>query len=383
MSAVRLSAAVMTHPRRLALAGALARSLEDLPSVAVDPDPDAPPAALRSAILAWEAVPEWATHHLVLQDDALPARDLLATAAAAAERLPDAALAFYTHWFSWNGARTRIAARAGRGWCELISGEYLPTVALLLPRAAALEFASFARSAPGSPPDDETMAVFVRRRRLSAYVSVPNAVEHADVASLVAAGSRIGQHHSACFVPDLPDGARPSGTLGLAEVPFLPHLVLGEVSSVTEILPGVWSPTHWLDACWGLGLDEGPVWDGYAAATGALPSAGREVAGAAGGRLLSSLWLAAYLEGAVSGDLPGPAPADDAETVARATGSLVRGGLAGRLPEAVLLRHLDVLAGFAGAAARAGRRAQRGERARVARTWRRDRPQAARAAPAG
>jgi hypothetical protein len=368
MGAIRLSVAIMTHPRRVAMAAALARSLHGLPSLAVDPEPDGPPSALRSAVPAWDAVPEWATHHLVLQDDVLPAPDLLATARAAAEELPDAALAFYTHWSSWNGARTRVAARAGRGWSELIRDEYVPTVALLLPRPAALDFAGFARTLPAVAPDDEAMAIFVRRQRLPAYVRVPNAVDHgAGVTTLAGDGFPARPHRSACFLPAARDGSRPAGILRGAEVPFLAHLALGEVSVMSEALPGLAGAGHWLDACWGLGLDERLVWDGYHRSSGGLPADARGVMAASGGRLLSSLWLTAYLEGAVCSDLPGPAP--EPEVARRATESLVLGGLVGRLPEPVLRSHLDGLTAFADAAILAGGQAPRGERTRLASTW--------------
>src|SRR5262245_40763145 len=103
----------MAHPRRLNLASALVSALDGRPSLALDPDPGGQPSALRSVIVAWERVPDWAMHHLVLQDHVQPGADLLATVEAAAAEQPEAALAFYAHWLSWNGARTRIAARAG------------------------------------------------------------------------------------------------------------------------------------------------------------------------------------------------------------------------------------------------------------------------------
>jgi hypothetical protein len=366
MSEVRVSVAVMTHPSRLAMATALARSLEEVPSVAVDPEPDGPPSPLRSAIPAWDAVPERATHHLVLQDDVLPAPGFLEIVRAGAAAHPEAALAFYTHWFSWNGARTRIAARAGRAWCELVRGEFVPTVALLLPRSRAREFARFARAAPAHLMDDEAMALYVGRRRLPAYVRVPNPVEHAGAPSLVAGQAHIGAHRSACFLAAA-GCLRAHGTLRVSDVPFLPHLSLGEVASVTETAPGFWNDIHWLDGCLGLGLSEELLWERCAVALASAPPAAREAAGGACGRLLSSLWIAAYLEGAVSAAVAGGEP--DPEVSRRATDALVLGGLAGRLPQPVLRQHLDALAGFADAGIAAGWRAPRGEPARLVPAW--------------
>src|SRR4051794_21448311 len=101
MAAVRLSAVVMTHPRRLAAARALAARHPDLDlRLVVDPRPDAPPNALRTARAAWKAVAAGATHHLVVQDDMLLADGIGALLTRAATALPGQVLSLFTEWGS-------------------------------------------------------------------------------------------------------------------------------------------------------------------------------------------------------------------------------------------------------------------------------------------
>lgn len=68
-----ISAAVMAHPSRKDLVGSLLDKLGDIVAVAWDQKNDEWDTA-RRAILAYDP---WATHHLVLQDDAIICRDLI------------------------------------------------------------------------------------------------------------------------------------------------------------------------------------------------------------------------------------------------------------------------------------------------------------------
>src|SRR6266700_1626950 len=228
MSAVRLSVAVMAHPSRSAAAGRLIESLDGVPRLVLDPAAGDPPHTLRTAIEAWDARPAGATHHLVLQDDVVPAAGFLSAVEAAAARLPDAVLAFYAHWNAWNGATTRLAVRCGRAWSEMVPLEYVPTVALLLPAALAGEFVSFARRRQAQHlPDDHAMAALVRARRPPAYVAAPNLVDHDNPPSLVG-NSVQGPRHSPCMLPSCEVHARSTGILRLRDIKAVPVLVRGE-----------------------------------------------------------------------------------------------------------------------------------------------------------
>ena len=84
MTRYRLSGAVMTHPKRRAAAERLARSAPPgALQVVMDPDPAGKPSVLRTALCAWEAIEDGATHHLVVQDDMILSDTFYARARAA------------------------------------------------------------------------------------------------------------------------------------------------------------------------------------------------------------------------------------------------------------------------------------------------------------
>src|SRR5215472_752344 len=247
--APQLSAAVMAHPSRAAAGRRLVDALGGVPRLVLDPAPDGPPGSLRAAVAAWAARPAGATHHLVLQDDAIPAPGFLAAAEAAAAELPEAALAFYASWTSWNGALTRLAVRSGRAWSETIAADTTPTVALVLPASAASEFVRFAGGAQASAlPDNQAMAAFLRARRLPAYVAAPNLVEHDDAPSLVG-NARHGPRRSPCMLPSCRPQAEATGILRVSELAVIPYLVWGEPFGVgRETVTGRWALSPWRQA---------------------------------------------------------------------------------------------------------------------------------------
>src|SRR5213079_488995 len=122
MTDVRISSAVMTHPRRLPRARELAATL-GLDAVVVDPDPDGPPSALRTALAAWGAAAPGATHHLVLQDDVSAPASLRDLVRRSVRRHPADALAFYAAWNTRNGSAVRLAALVGAGWVRGVPEE--------------------------------------------------------------------------------------------------------------------------------------------------------------------------------------------------------------------------------------------------------------------
>ena len=108
---LRISCAVMTHPRRAEAARRLAGALPELaPAVVVDPYPEGPPSTLRTSLAAWAAVPGWATHHLVLQDDAEPRPGLVGALTALVGARPEEALSLFCEWGS---ATATMAALLG------------------------------------------------------------------------------------------------------------------------------------------------------------------------------------------------------------------------------------------------------------------------------
>lgn len=135
MTKPQVSSAVMTHPVRLAQAQDLAERLR-LDGLALDPAPEGPPSALRTALVAWSAAAPEASHHLVVQDDVDAPAELLEIVTGAAARFPDEALVFYTNWHARNGAAARLAALAGASWVRAVPDEFTPSLAVCLPPRA-------------------------------------------------------------------------------------------------------------------------------------------------------------------------------------------------------------------------------------------------------
>ncbi|TXS71655.1 hypothetical protein EAO76_20875, partial [Streptomyces sp. sk2.1] len=172
----------MTHPVRLAQAQDLAARLR-LDGLALDPDPQGPPSALRTALVAWSAAAPGASHHLVVQDDVDAPAELLEIVARAATRFPDEALVFYTNWHARNGAAARLAALAGAGWVRAVPDEFTPSLGVCLPVDTAAAFRAYARDS-AERHDDELLSVFFRGRGRMSLLAVPNIVEHIGTSSI-------------------------------------------------------------------------------------------------------------------------------------------------------------------------------------------------------
>ncbi|MER7046582.1 hypothetical protein [Streptomyces jumonjinensis] len=225
MPAARVSSAVMTHPVRRAQAEELCARL-GLGGLAMDPDPDGDPSALRTALVAWSRIAEGATHQLMIQDDVAAPRDLLDLVAHCADRFPDDALAYYTNWHARNGAAARLAALAGAGWVRAVPEEFTPTLAIVLPVALADAFRAYAGKT-GERHDDEVMAAFLRQDgRRSALLAVPTVTEHTGTSSINGHAAQ-GVRKAVC--PAGSDDARPALTRGwvLEELDWLPYMRYG------------------------------------------------------------------------------------------------------------------------------------------------------------
>ncbi|MFJ7205758.1 NAD-dependent epimerase/dehydratase family protein [Streptomyces sp. NPDC098789] len=181
---VKLSGAVMTHPRRLEEARLLAaadphRRIE----VVVDPEPEGRPTALRVAPLSWDCVAPDATHHLVLQDDVELADGFFAYVEQVAAAAGDEAVAFYAGWETRNGGVARLAALTGAPWAYALQ-EHVPCYALLLPADVARGYARFqAEDEPGWPYD-VVVQRYLNARGVPVRFCTPSLVQHMDMPSL-------------------------------------------------------------------------------------------------------------------------------------------------------------------------------------------------------
>jgi hypothetical protein len=195
---VRISAAVMTHPARMDLALAIRRACPELGiKVVVDPAPDGPPSAVRTGIRAWGAVADWATHHLVLEDDAVLHPAFTEQLNTAVSTGPEGALCLFTEWGSRTSYALRLGACRGARWAPVIDA-YVPCLAICLP-------AEHARALGGLAPDmtvpyDVLVHSYLRRVCVDAWVSIPNLADHGEVPSLVGNHAH-GRRRSACFLP--------------------------------------------------------------------------------------------------------------------------------------------------------------------------------------
>lgn len=219
---VRISCTVMTHPRRAGAARRLADTLPELsPAVVVDPAPGGSPSTLRTSLAAWSAVPDWATHHLVLQDDAEPRPGMVEALTALVAARPEAPLSLFCEWGSATATMARWAALGGYGLADCVD-QYVATVGFLLPAEVARELVStVTHEGQEDEPDDEALARFLERTGRSALVTVPNLVEHDGDLSLVGNGHRMGVRRSV-LLREASDPAPSTRVLRAPElVPFM------------------------------------------------------------------------------------------------------------------------------------------------------------------
>jgi hypothetical protein len=367
---VRLSAVVMTHPRRREAALALRRRHPGLDlAVVEDPRPDGPPSALRTARPAWRAVPDDASHHLVVQDDMELVAGFAEHARTAARAMPGRILCFFTEWGSRTSHALRLAAVAGASWVPVLD-PYVPTNALLLPADVARALASAAEAVDDSVPDDVFLLRYVQEHDLVPYVSVPNLAEQTPARSLVGNDLILGPRPSALFGGAL-DRFRLGARVWLPAV--VPHLLLLEGYSVCQIRespagsarpPGGgpaplrqrWSVVRTHEYLAGLGLTLPQLFDGFRSDLARVDGPGRLRAVVAE-PLLLQLWLTAFAYGVV---MEPPGGLDDtlADPVAAAALRTFVPGAVRRFVPRRLLDRLPVLAApLIGGAIRSGFRA--------------------------
>ncbi|MEQ4721518.1 NAD-dependent epimerase/dehydratase family protein [Nonomuraea sp. B19D2] len=273
---VRLSGAVMAHPRRREAAARLAGDVLD---VVTDPDPTGRPSAFRTSLLAWSSIPGDATHHFLLHDDMVLSSTFFERAERAARAMPDAALALFAFWNSRNGAAVRQGALAGARWVAG-AGEYTPVAALLLPRQVADGYVAWAKDRGDTWPDDVLMGRYLRQAGVPVFVAVPSLAEHEDLASLVDNDFQ-GLRRAPCFFTDDPLAGQGEGAV-LDDLPVIPFFKRGVAQCAVRV-PGSrrWRDLRCEDYLAGLGIDADAL-----------------RAGAGAGRHWP-LWLTAYTMGVV------------------------------------------------------------------------------------
>lgn len=186
MAVVRLWVAVQHHPARADLLGQLLERLGDA-TVVTDPEPAGRPLPWRTYRHALEQTPEWATHALVVQDDARPCAHFPAAAARAAAARPDVVVVFCV---CGSPRRTSQAIReahaAGEHWAPVslnVSNVFCPVIATSIPTRMITPLLAFSdspamRRQTGS--DDHIVGAYLRHAGEQAWATVPSLVDHPD-----------------------------------------------------------------------------------------------------------------------------------------------------------------------------------------------------------
>ncbi|MGD3106355.1 hypothetical protein [Streptomyces sp. YGL11-2] len=364
MTRYRLSGAVMTHPKRRAAAERLAQAAPPgALRVVMDPDPAGKPSVLRTALCAWSAIEDGATHQLVVQDDMILSDTFFTRARMAVEEMPDAALALFALWDSRNGAAVRFGALAGARWVAAVN-EYFPCVAIILPREVAAGFVAFGRRHLDSWPDDILMNHYLRAHRIPAYVSVPSLAEHEDHGSISGNAFR-GPRRSVCFLPSDVPGREDVRLGGLRVLPFFKHGVAQ--CAVRVGAPGD-DPGHWLH------LTCEQYLEGCGVRPGRPQPAIVGMAEASGSAAATGTWLTAFTMGFVQQRdglhrtaAPDGGTAPDPAVLAEALATVGPGGISYAQPEERIAELRAELAQITLAGVAAGREAADRQRARPAR----------------
>ncbi|MFI9362279.1 NAD-dependent epimerase/dehydratase family protein [Kitasatospora sp. NPDC053057] len=347
---VRLSGAVMSHPKRAAEARRLADAdPRGRVRVVMDPEPDGRPTALRVAPLSWSCVAPDATHHLVLQDDVVLAEGFYEHAERAAAAAPGEAIALYAGWEARNGAVARLAALTGEPWAYTLQ-EHVPCQALILPAEAARGYAAFQQEHGGGWPYDVVVQRYLNAIGMPVRFCTPSTVQHDDLPSL-AGNTYHGFRQATLFTGE---AGRADADGPCPRFPVVPFYQYGDARCA--VLRG----TEWeyleterhlardglLDACLAALRAAGPD-----AAAGLPDGAGRAV------------WLTAFALGTVTADAPEPDP----QLAAAVMETLGPGGLCEEFTAAELLAMAPAVRDLALTALAAGRRAGADPAVRTAR----------------
>ncbi len=200
---------IQHHPSRAKRIPALLEALADFDEVAVveDPGADEKPNHWRSHRACLEAMPDDATHLFVVQDDVLPSPSLLPRLKTALDRHPETLLLAFVPGFPRERRIQMLAQKAGQQFAPFIFGAYVPTVAIVYPRAVVDGLLAWADQPGGDRhrrplrgADDGIVAYYCRARRIRPLAMVPCAVEHDDTAASIGKAMRRGSHRRAALL---------------------------------------------------------------------------------------------------------------------------------------------------------------------------------------
>ncbi len=203
-----LSTRVQHHPCRARLIPPLLEALADFDDVEVVPDPgwDQKQNAWRAHRAVLEAMPPEASYLLALQDDVVALTFLRARVLEAIERHPEQVLLAFVPGFPRERRTQMLAHQKKQPFAPFIIGAYVPTVAIVYPRAVVEGLLAWADK-PGDRyrrplrgADDGIVANYCRTRRIHPLMMVPCAVEHDESVPSVGKGTRHGPHRRAALL---------------------------------------------------------------------------------------------------------------------------------------------------------------------------------------
>jgi hypothetical protein len=178
-----VSVAIMAHPRRAAFVPELEAALDRPATVVWDDGSDSRWGTGRRALLAYD--PD-ATHHLVIQDDAVIPRDLVAGVEAALAHTPgDVPLCLYVGKVRpYREMVTEYVHKAGgnTSWLVMDRLNWGVAVVLPVPMVAAVVAAGDAQSIPNY---DSRMSTYFEDNHIPVWYPWPSLVDHRESPSLV------------------------------------------------------------------------------------------------------------------------------------------------------------------------------------------------------
>lgn len=177
---VRVSLAVMAHPKRKRFVDELVPTLDREPEVVWDRNNDRWDTGRRS-LLAYDRA---ATHHLVVQDDAIVSRDLVAATERAAAVAGERPMALYIgRGRPYRGLVSQAnlgAERAGATWIEMHGPWW--GVAIVLPTVHIPEVVKWGDGRPDVANYDKRISRWYGQEGIRCWYTVPSLVDHRRVA---------------------------------------------------------------------------------------------------------------------------------------------------------------------------------------------------------
>lgn len=194
-----ISVAIQHHPARAEILPRLISRLTPL-SVQVirDPQPEARRDPWRTYRHVLETTPEWATHRVVIQDDAAPCRRFPELLRAAIAARPDRMLCLCVCGRPSHTAHAVLRAGSkGDAWIVLHRNQWVPCIGLVWPTrliGAALAWIDGQHWPRDFIADDEIIGRVARGLREHVLATVPSLVQHEDIVpSLAGKQARAGK----------------------------------------------------------------------------------------------------------------------------------------------------------------------------------------------